>query len=224
MSRVDERRCPNCCALVSAEAEWCGQCYASLAAHPLEEAPPVSAPAPPVSAAPREGVVPLQAREGEPAWPCPVCGNRNPVDLEACAACGTPFSQLLREPEPRVDVAPGSAAAWSLAFPGLGHVRCGRSFDGVARAILFLWTAGTVVVLLVSRSGRAGLGPTGPLLFLFLAAALALYATSALDAFRVASGDHPLVSSRMLLWGSAGLVLLSVVIATVITVGAVRSR
>ncbi|MBI2238088.1 MAG: hypothetical protein HYU54_06140 [Actinobacteria bacterium] len=223
MSRVDERRCPNCGALVSAEAEWCGQCYASLAARSLED-PPAPARGAALSAAQRKGVVPVQAREGEPAWPCSVCGNRNPIDLEACAACGTPFAHLLREPERRVDVAPGSALAWSLVFPGLGHLRCGRSFDGVARVILFLWTAGTVVVLLLSRSGKAGLGPTGPLLILFLAAALALYATSALDAFRVASGDHPLVSSRMLLWGSAGLVLLSVVMATIISVGAVRSR
>ncbi len=229
MAEEAERRCSTCGALVSAEAEWSGQCYSSLEPREPEAAPEGSARAA-AAASPRDGspaaaaVVPVQAREGDPAWPCPVCGNRNPIELESCAACGTPFARLLQEPEVRPDVAPLSALRWSLAFPGLGHLRCGKGFDGLARAVMFVWTAGTVAVLLVSRSGAGGLGPTVPLLSLFLVGALLVYATSALDAYRLAAGEPVLVSSRTLLWGSAGLVLLSVAVATAITVGATRSR
>jgi hypothetical protein len=40
---------------------------------------------------------------------------------------------------------------------------------------------------------------------------------SAIDAYRIASGEEPLVSSRGLLWASAGLVVLSVLIARFVT-------
>ncbi len=234
MSDEAERRCPTCGALVSAEADWCGQCYSPLGPKAAErrgerEPMPASVPAPTAvdtrSEPETEGrVVPLQAREGEPAWPCAVCGNRNPIELDVCAACGTPFARSLQEPERPPDVPPRTAMLWSLAFPGLGHLRCGKAIDGVARAVLFLWTGGLALLLVLSRSGKGGLGPIGALIALFLLAALVVYATSALDAHRLASGEPPLVSSRVLLWGSAGLMVLSVVLAAALTVSAVRSR
>jgi hypothetical protein len=231
----EERRCPNCRGLVTADAEWCGQCYARLKAMPEE--PKAVAPGREPSAAEREAwgeesgegpdvtagavgaskVVPLQARKGEPSWPCPACDEWNPIELDTCAACGTPFARLFREPDHGPEVSPQSALLSSLVFPGLGHWRCGKPFDGVARAVLFAWTLTTVAVIVFSRSGKSGFGATVGLLGLFLVATVLLYALSALDAYRIASGEHELVTSRILLWGSAGLVLLAAIIATLIT-------
>ncbi len=68
----------------------------------------------------------------------------------------------------------------------------------------------------------AGLGPTSSRLVLFAGSAIAIYATSATDASRLASGESPLVSSRSLLWGSVAMVFLSVPIATFVTLPAAR--
>ena len=79
-----------------------------------------------------------------------------------------------------------------------------------------------LLVLLVSRFGKGGMGPTMPLFLLFLGASVAIYVLSAVDAYRIASGDQPIVGSRALLWTSAGLIVLSVLIATFVTLPAAR--
>ncbi len=230
-----ERRCPTCGALVSADAEWCGQCYASLrppAAEPVRHSPAAEGRVAPdaaeeIRAATPEptSAAPGPASEAEPAWPCPVCGNRNPIELNQCASCGTPFARLFQEAEPRPQVSAREAAAWSLALPGLGHWKCGRQLDGIVWMAICLWTVGTVILMLLSRTGSSGLGPTIPLFVLFLAAIGVLWVTSALDAYRIASGVRPLVTSRALLWGSVALVILSVVLlATLVVVPASRGR
>jgi hypothetical protein len=194
---------------VSTDAEWCGQCYAPL--RPAAAEGRVSKPPPG-----------LEVTDGRPAWSCPVCGQRNEIEASLCTACGTPFARLFEEPNARPEVDPQSAAAWSLAFPGLGHWRLGRNGDAVARAIVFAWAFGALLILLVSRFGKGGLGPTFSLFAIFLLGSVIVYATSALDAYRIASGEEPLVSSRTLLWGSVGLIVLSVMIATLVTLPAVR--
>lgn len=212
MSRV-ERRCPHCGALVADDAEWCGQCLERL---------PLEAPAP-------QAVEPAAARRGpapdgsprEPTWPCPACGQVNPIALDRCEVCGTPFGQLFAEPEPRVEIAPARAMAWSLVWPGLGHWKAGRRLDGVARMALFAWTTGTVVVFLVSRP-EEGFGSGATLFSLFLVASVMLYVVSAIDARRIAADEEPFVSSRLLLWTSVGLVVISVVLATLLTLPAAR--
>lgn len=205
----EERRCSTCGALVSAEAEWCGQCYAPMR--------------PDAAGAPTGGAPPgLEVREGRPAWTCPVCGQGNAIEASRCTACGTPFGRLFAEPAAMPEVDPQTAAAWSLAFPGLGHWRLGRKGDAVARAIVFAWAFGALLILLVSRFGKGGLGPTFSLFAVFLLGSVIVYATSALDAFRLASGSDPIVSSRTLLWGSVGLIVLSVMIATLVTLPAAR--
>lgn len=209
-----ERRCPSCRALVSQDAEWCGQCFTTLRrAEPPE-------PEPPAEPVVRRGSAPTG--EGEPSWTCPACEAANPISADRCAVCGTAFAQLFAEPKPRVEIPPSRALAWSLLLPGLGHWKAGRAFEGIARMVLFGWTFGTVVVIGAARSGRGGLGPVAPLFGLFLLACLALYVTSAIDARRIASGEEPLVSSRLLLWASVGLVLLSTVLATLLTLTAAR--
>lgn len=218
-------RCPNCGALVSAEADWCGQCFSPLEARAEEGGEPEKASVPEAEPDTPSNVVPLERRGGVPVWPCPTCGNDNPIELGSCAVCGTPFARLFQEEEeahPHVE--PASAMLCSAVLPGLGHWRLGRRLDGIARMVLFAWTAGTTVVLLLSRSGKGGLGPLASLVLLFFGSAVGLYLVSALDAYRIASGEAPVVSARMLLWGSAALVLLSTIIATVVALPAVRGR
>jgi hypothetical protein len=138
-----------------------------------------------------------------------VCGARNPIELEACARCGTPFADLMREaPTDRPSAEPKEALAWSLIFPGLGHRAVGRPLDGLSRGVLFGMSFAMALLL-----GFAGVrsGPTFVVFALFLLAALVAYAGSAYEAYRLALGGDLLVGSRPLLWVLVGLILLSVV-------------
>lgn len=159
------------------------------------------------------------AEPGEAVWPCPVCGERNPIDLDACRVCGTPFAQLLREQERPPDIAPRDAFLWSLIFPGVGHAKAGRAADGVARGTLFVLTFGlTLVIVLAGVSNGALLGVVA----LLLASALALYLGSAFEAYRIADGGSAFLSPRTLLWATVGVIMLAVglLAASVVTVGA----
>ncbi len=224
---TEDLRCPDCGALVSADAEWCGQCLSPLASGAEEGAHPGPEPVA-SSSGERElasNVISLERPGKEPSWPCPSCGHQNPIELNDCAVCGTSFAKLFREEEEATrDVEPAAALLWSALLPGLGHWMLGRRLDGVARMVLFAWTAGTTVVLFLSRSGKGGLGSVASLVLLFLGSAAILYLVSALDAYRIASGEAALVSARMLLWGSAALVLLSTIVATVVAIPAMRGR
>jgi ribosomal protein L40E len=224
---MGERRCPTCGALASADAEWCGQCFSSL------DRPGARAEADgPATSARTETAGPnaiggtswgaIEVEGGTLAWTCPVCETHNPIEANACSACGTPFGRLLAEPEAPPEIEPQTAAMWSMLWPGLGHWKLGRRTEAVARLVVFAWSFGALVVLLVSRFGKGGLGPTFPLFALFLGASLMIYVVSAIDAYRLAAGDEPLMSSRTLLWTSAGLVFLSVLIATFVTLPAAR--
>lgn len=164
----------------------------------------------------------LEMEDGKLGWTCPACGERNPIEAVRCAVCATPFARLFEEPEPVSGIDPQMAAIWSLVLPGLGHWKVGSHLDAIARLVLFAWTFGTLAVLLAARFGKGGMGATFPLFVLFLAAATALYVLSAIDAHRIASGNDPLVSSRVLLWSSAGLIVLSVLMATFVTLPAAR--
>ena len=223
---IQERRCPTCGGLAATDAEWCGQCFA-----PLPRAEDTGARAstePAVSQVERlEAALGtasggLEVDEGRPTWVCPVCGERNPIEAASCSTCGTPFTRLFEAQDEAPDVEPQSAAVWSMIFPGLGHWRLGRRADAVARIVMFAWAFGALLVLLVSRFGKGGLGPTMPLFLLFLGSSLAIYVLSAIDAYRIASGDPPLLNSRTLLWASAGVVVLSVFIASFVTLPAAR--
>jgi Double zinc ribbon len=216
---VDERRCSSCGALVAPDAGWCGQCYASLEVAPAHAA--VGAATERGSALAGEAV----ARSGGgPAWPCPACGTANPLEIDLCSACGTPFARLFQEPDQGPAVAPRTAALWSMAFPGLGQWRCGRSVDALVRVVAFLFPVGTILILILSRLGRGGLGPASTLFALLLVAGLFVWVTSAVDAHRVASGVAPLVSSRSLLWGLVVLIVVSLAMASAVALPAVRHR
>ncbi|MGH2576488.1 MAG: hypothetical protein ACRDG9_01865, partial [Actinomycetota bacterium] len=109
-------------------------------------------------------------------------------------------------------------------FPGLGQWKCGRSLDGVARMVTFLVPFGTMMLMVVSRLGRGGLGSTASLFSLFLVASFVAWSTSAVDAYRLASGVDPLIGPRKLLWGLVGLILVAVGLATAIALPAIRGR
>ncbi len=204
--RRTDRRCAACGGLVSPDAEWCGQCLEPLHV-PQPEPAAQSEPLATTAAA---------GPAGKPAavWPCAVCEHRNPIEWDVCEVCSTSFATVMRADEaPAVRGDPSVAVKWSLAYPGLGHIKLGRSAEGVARGVLFAWTLASTVVLLVA-GGAIG-GPLMPLLLLFGAATVGLYAIGAVDARRLANGDVPLVNSRMLLWGAVGLLLLSAALEVV---------
>jgi hypothetical protein len=217
---VEDRRCSACGALVAADARWCGLCYAQL-----EPAPTPAG----VAAANREGEVAPRAAlvrtpERRPAWNCPACRTSNPLELDRCSACNTPFARLFEEERAATEIDPRTAALWSVACPGLGQWKCGQSVDGIARGIAFLFPFGMVVVMALSGLARAGVGLTAILFLLLLGATMAVWASSIVDAYRVASGADPLVTPRTLLWGLVGLIVVVLALASAIALPAVRHR
>ena len=245
---MSERRCPNCGALVAADAQWCSLCFHTLV-EPAEEpesplAPtvatgPVPPPPPPAgdvdpSSRPAAGSVPppppVMADGQEPTaatdaggpvspgtWTCPNCGEVNPLDEDHCLVCGTAFLSLFQHAD-RPDVSRHDAIARSLLYPGLGHALLGRSADGLARGVLFTWALGTVLLLLLSLGDRAAgsvLGMTRSSLIV----ALGIYVLSALEAGQLADGGRLFVSSRGLAWFSAGLVIITLLLAFLLITG-----
>ena len=161
-----ERRCPICGA--PSDAEWCGQCFSQLERPGARTETDGPATSPPTgTAGPRAirgtsgGAIEVQG--GTLAWTCPVCEHRNPIEANACSACGTSFGRLLSEPEAAPDIEPQAAAVRSMLWPGLGHWKLGRRADAVARFAMFAWAFGSLMVVLASRFGRGGLEPTFPL-------------------------------------------------------------
>jgi hypothetical protein len=138
-----------------------------------------------------------------------VCGSPNDLEVDTCSACGAPFARLFQDPSARPDIDPRKAMHLSLAFPGLGHAAAGRKAEGVARGILFGWCAATAALLLMARP-TGGLGILAPLVIVFVLGSLLWYGVTAIDAFRLASGDRQIVTSKVMLYGVAGLMMLSV--------------
>jgi hypothetical protein len=137
------------------------------------------------------------------------------MEADFCRSCGAPFSRLFEDEPARPAIAPGRAVALSLLFPGLGHAVAGRVAEGVARAVVFLYTLITVVTILVSRAGQ-GLGPFFLLVVLTATAGVALYVLTAIDAGRLARGEPPILSTRVLLYGAVALMLLTMVMLVVL--------
>jgi hypothetical protein len=184
-----------------------GHSEADAGATPAVAIPQAPPPPVPVERGPEPEAAPSpEARRA--VWTCPVCAHPNDLELHLCATCATPFTKLFEEQLERPDVDPRSAAKWSLVFPGLGHARIGRTAEGVSRAVLFVWSLGTALLMLLSQA--PGLGFIKGLAVVFLLAALLAYALAAVDAFRQAAGDDPVLTPRSLLYGTAGLVIMSV--------------
>src|SRR4030095_6088398 len=106
--------------------------------------------------------------------------------------------------------------------PGPVYWKLGRRTDAVARCAVCAWAFGALLILVVSRFGKGGLGPTFPLFVLFLGASLMIYVVSALDTYRLAAGRTPVRSAGALLWPAGGLVFLSFLTATFVTLPSAR--
>ena len=215
----EERRCPSCGALVTADAQWCGQCFASLAEAEPESV--VTETARVIAAPTAAGGTP--AASGRPAkiptWRCPACEHDNAIELDVCAVCGTPFATLMRQDEQRPNVDPKDALAWSLIFPGLGHRKAGYGIDGLARGVLFAMLFS--MALLTGLSGVSSAAVFG-LFALFMGLALTVYVGSAFEAYRLAEGGEPLVAARTLLWVTVGVILLSMLVLVLSVVTAAK--
>jgi hypothetical protein len=221
------RRCPNCGGLVTADAEWCGQCFARLDTAAAEAAEgPEGAPSPVEGVAQSETVagesrppersssaaVPGIRVIGEDrvVWDCPVCGQENELGSRTCSRCLTEFGRLFAEPEPPPRISPERAAVLSLVVPGAGHVAAGRVADGLARAVVFAFALGMVVAFLTAGGGLSG--PLVPLVVLFVGASTTLYVATAVDAYRAVRREPPVVSTRILLIGAAVLLLVAMAV------------
>jgi hypothetical protein len=203
-----DRRCPNCGALVSEDAEWCGQCFTSLR-EPIPSPAPVPTAADATVEAGAAAPTAAPPATDEPIgafWPCPICGTRNPIVLEACEVCGTPFAAVMRG-ETRRDADPDAAFRRSLLFPGLGHAMLGYSLDGFARGAVFALAVLVVIFLPLSV-------PTTALTILAVVlsagAAIGIYVLSAAEIRRLAQRRALLIESRFLLWGAVGLMMVTV--------------
>ena len=221
-----ERRCPDCGALASPDAEWCGQCLRSLVApeHPLEPASVAVGIAPTETGTVAEtdgGTGASNGADGRrtPTWPCKACGNENALELDACAVCGTTFASTMREDDTPPDVDPKDALSASLIFPGLGHRKVGRGTDGLARGVLFGVLAAMAATVFVSGVTSAG---SFGVFALFLGAALLVYVGSAWEARHMASGGSPLVSSRALLWATVVIIIGSIMLLALSVVTVAR--
>lgn len=195
-------RCPNCEALVSPDAEWCGQCF-----EPLPSAASVGKDRAILQVEPdvRGGERPGEGGSTKVAsWTCPVCGEANALELDACRICDTSFASLLRGELAPQDVDPRAAVKASLVFPGLGHRLLGRQADGLARGVLF--AVALAMTLLLGLSGP-GSGVLVVVLLIFAFATLILYVGTAFEAHRLAHGGNPLVSARALLWSTVALLV-----------------
>jgi hypothetical protein len=212
VSVPEERRCPNCQALVSPDADWCGQCFTSLRIAIEPDRGIGSAPTPVARPGP-------EGTRAAATWTCPACAHQNDLDLDLCEVCGTSFGALFDQRADRPPIDPGTAFRRSLLLPGLGHAAMGRLPDGIARGTLFAWTFGTAVVILLAGVSSA---PTIGLLALYGSLAVGLYVFTAYEAYRIAQGGGLLVPTRVLLWGAVSLVLVSVLMAAFLIFAAAR--
>ena len=214
-----ERRCPTCGALVSEEADWCGQCFTSL----RQPVPAPPAPEPSLASAPVEpastGLPPAPSTTADAFWPCSVCGAHNRIELEMCETCGTPFAAVMRGTG-RARVDPEAARRRSLLFPGAGHAMLGYPIDGFARSALFVLALALSVLLLVATP-HAGAALLATVLTLGLA--VAVYVVSVMEIPELAARGRLLVPSKFLLWGGV-VVMFLVVGAIALSVSATTRR
>jgi hypothetical protein len=206
-------RCARCGGLNPATAEWCGQCldrFADRGAASDAVATPrrdrADEPSRPTSA--HRGVV--SVTDAGISWTCRLCETPNRLDAPRCRACGAPFAASLREPSPsRRARDPGAAALASLLWPGVGHALIGLWGHAIARAVTTLWVAAATLTFAVQQGFGA------PATLVFAAVATALWAVTAHDAYREASGNTGAVLLTPRLFAFAVLALMALSVATV---------
>ena len=202
-----EQHCASCGAVLYEGADWCTMCFTPVRATP-EPAPPTARA---TVADPSPGGA--ESPANSPMWPCPVCDGRNPIDLDVCATCGTPFASLMRQERTRPTVDRREAFRRSLLYPGLGHRMVGLELDGFARGVLF--TMLLIATLMLAFSGVPS-GAVRSLFLLYAAATVGVYLMTAFEAARLADGGDLIVSSRALLWATVAILLVSIVMVSLV--------
>ena len=188
---------------MSEDAEWCGQCFTDLRRPPPPPpAPPVAAEAAAAASDPETAVRP----KGDPFWPCSVCGAHNPIVLEVCETCGTPFAAVMRGVTKR-EVDAQAALTRSLVFPGAGHAMLGYPIDGFARGVLFVLSVGLAIFLPIAAPHTAVMLLA---ILLMLGLAIGVYVLSAVEIKELAARGRLMVPSKFLLWVSVGVMFLVV--------------
>lgn len=213
--------CSQCGARNPAEAEWCGQCFASLDQQtavgdhvPLDDEPPEiltaapeGAPAP-ASAEALTGQAVEASETKTSTWVCSVCETSNALEAEHCSACGTSiFRAFGAEVEEDIKVDPQQALLRSVMFPGLGHAYAKQGLLGSAIGGLTLMSVGFGIGLAAS-----GLGSFGwPLLL----EALGVWVAAAFDAYRIAGGQetNALLLKPRVITALVGSVMVTVILA-----------
>jgi len=115
-------------------------------------------------------------------WRCVSCETENPLEVQICTVCGSPFAETVRTPdEARPERDPGMTAMFSLFLPGAGHAYLGLWGQAISRAVLSVWVVGTALVAAVQGSAVIAA--------IFGLAALALWVIAAHDAYRDARGE-----------------------------------
>ncbi|HEU4480988.1 MAG TPA: zinc ribbon domain-containing protein [Actinomycetota bacterium] len=186
---------------------------------PLETLEPRSeGPQPPSGAAPAASVPAdvvgtergaFKVTESGVVWRCGTCDRENPIDVQVCAACGSPFAATVAPEEgPQVSGDPGTAALLSLFFAGAGHAYLGLWPQAIARGVIHVWIVVTIVAGLLQTEFGGGVVAA-----LFVLVALAFALVSAHDAFREAQHDPGavLLKGRSFLYLVIGLLLLLMV-------------
>jgi ribosomal protein L40E len=217
---ANERRCPNCGALVSEDAEWCGQCFTSLREPEPEPAP--SVPHAAKTAATLTEVVGSDATAESPRqeafWPCTVCGAHNLIAFDVCETCGTPFATVMRGTA-QPDVDPKVARTRSILFPGAGHAALGYPIDGFARGAVFTLSLGLAIFLAITVPRSA---PMLLAITLLVGTAVGVYVLSLTETQQLSERRGLLIPSRYLLWGAVGLMFISVAMIALAIAGNTR--
>lgn len=216
---VDTALCGQCGARNAVEADWCGQCFASMGEVPaagskLSTSDEVSAtPTEPgtseiavdSSLKSVEGDAPLVPGTGN--WVCTACDRSNPLEAQECSACGTSiFAAFGAADEEKLEVDPQRALLRSVIFPGLGHALAGQGLLGAAIGGVTLMALGFGITLAATQVGSYG----WPLILL----AGGIWVAAALDSFRIASGaEDALLLRPRVVTALVGLVVVVVIMA-----------
>ena len=214
-------RCASCGASNPDGAAWCGQCLLSLqngsaTSEPVREAGAVSEAAGPAQASTAQastgqGAVATRGfrrrDDGEMEWACAGCGEYNPLGVDVCAVCATPFAARWAKPPPPPPPAGAftTALLYSVVLPGTGHLSLHRTGSGVVRLLLFVFWA--IAAIVIVSAGGPVLVTAGPLML----GVVAVWAMTIGDILRLRAGEPELFRGRMVVWLVAGVIGLEVV-------------
>ena len=140
---------------------------------------------------------------GGVSWKCSSCTTVNPLETDACSACGTSFVATMKPAEPKgPERDPGTAAMLSLFMPGAGHGYLGMWGQAAARGILGLWVSGIVLIAGLQEGAGSGL-----IAIVFGGASFGLWGITAHDAYQEAihNSGAVILKGRAFLYTVLGL-------------------